>query len=473
MTKCPYRLRVALFFFMGLSIFTFGLPLNVRAGSIPEASSPRMDCEGTIDAWVSSGYYRPGDCRCDSNGQPVCGQGSVSGSSSDDRQRNGGSRGIFGWIDYLQQKAAARAEERRKEGLKQNAQGVKAFNRHDYTEALRLFRQAADNDGNNATIRQNLKNTEAALAQLRQEKLGRQEAQRKAESFRQQSAKYVALMPSVKTLPEPAPSVHVPAGDQIPMPGFSEAAWQQYLEAQRTVKRLYVRLNRDGVLSDADAKTFYAALQLRNRLWTEAEEQPLSAKQRDRLLLPLPVAIDTSLMNLPAMLKQLHLEGQAGSATDSDRNNATSGAPSQSATAAVTTLVSDFSADKATDLFSGKVGEALEEAGGETLKNRYEKLVGLARVAVSARQGGAAQAGAQTADFMISQMPEPLSDRAGQALQGGRLYSKVACRALNRFMVDAMKATGSDFDVKAFWKRFDASLDTSQKGEKAWIQFCE
>ncbi len=53
---------------------------NVYAQSIPEASGPTMDCEGTIRAWVLSGYYRPGDCHCE-NGRPVCNK-SPSGAKS-------------------------------------------------------------------------------------------------------------------------------------------------------------------------------------------------------------------------------------------------------------------------------------------------------------------------------------------------------------------------------------------------------
>ena len=53
-------------------------PAYVLAQSAPEASGPAIDCEGTIDAWVSSGYYHPGDCQC-INGQPVCGKSSSGG----------------------------------------------------------------------------------------------------------------------------------------------------------------------------------------------------------------------------------------------------------------------------------------------------------------------------------------------------------------------------------------------------------
>ncbi|MBN2419867.1 MAG: hypothetical protein JXL81_10815 [Deltaproteobacteria bacterium] len=46
-------------------ILTPGFCLN----SISEAQE--MDCDGTIQAWIYSGYYNPGDCKC-IGGQPVC-----------------------------------------------------------------------------------------------------------------------------------------------------------------------------------------------------------------------------------------------------------------------------------------------------------------------------------------------------------------------------------------------------------------
>lgn len=31
-----------------------------------------MDCKGTIQAWIISGYYKSGDCHCSPDGKPVC-----------------------------------------------------------------------------------------------------------------------------------------------------------------------------------------------------------------------------------------------------------------------------------------------------------------------------------------------------------------------------------------------------------------
>jgi type II secretory pathway pseudopilin PulG len=60
-----YLSRFSVLLLTGL--LTCSLVLPSRAAAI----NPSMDCQGTIDSWILSGYYRPGDCRC-VNGKPVC-----------------------------------------------------------------------------------------------------------------------------------------------------------------------------------------------------------------------------------------------------------------------------------------------------------------------------------------------------------------------------------------------------------------
>ena len=429
----------------------YGQLLQMGGGgvSIPEANPPK----------------------CISN----CGDDTRQEEGRDDEEHRGG---IVNLIEQWQAKAAARAEARKQEGHNQNEQGVSAYQRGDYREALRLFRQAARNDPDNATIGKNLKNAEAALARLEQEQLNRKQRQREEAEFRRQTAPFTALMPTVATLP-PAHRETTPAtGTQPPNPGFAAAQWQEYLAAQATVNRLYAKLNADGALADADAQTFYAALQTRNRLWAAAVYQPLNQAQRDRSPLPLPVAIDKNLLALPALLKQLRPQDPAGAepptperAPDRRDTNAV-GISAPGADAITASFVADYAADKGASLFAGKVGETIAASHGEALAGRYEQLLQLAQVAVKAREG-LPQAGAATVDLVLSRMPAPLSGRASSALDGGRLYSSVAYRALNRFMVEAMQATGADFDAAAFWQRFDADLNARQKGVTAWIQFGE
>lgn len=72
MRKRFYQLLISL---TSLMIFSLVLPLGAAG------AGPAMDCEGTIQAWVLDGYYRPGECKC-VNGQPVCGKSPSGGSLS-------------------------------------------------------------------------------------------------------------------------------------------------------------------------------------------------------------------------------------------------------------------------------------------------------------------------------------------------------------------------------------------------------
>ncbi|KJS28860.1 MAG: hypothetical protein VR64_22340 [Desulfatitalea sp. BRH_c12] len=64
-------LLITVLFLMGLQVFSVALPLPAVAG-------PSMDCDGTIQSWILSGYYQPGDCHC-AGGQPVCNKSSAGG----------------------------------------------------------------------------------------------------------------------------------------------------------------------------------------------------------------------------------------------------------------------------------------------------------------------------------------------------------------------------------------------------------
>jgi len=164
----------------------------------------------------------------------------------------------------------------------------------------------------------------------------------------------------------------------------------------------------------------------------------------------------------------------APAGTSPDRRLAAAADPKLQPKDAITTaLVAEFSADKATMLIESATGDAIEAAHGEKFKGRYENMLSVGRIAVKALGGGAGAAGAETANLLISKMPEPMAARAEFAVEGGRMYSKVAYQVLNRFMVDAMNATGAGFDAEAFWKRFNDELSESRKGVKAWVQFGE
>ncbi|MCX5815154.1 MAG: hypothetical protein NTX75_02780 [Proteobacteria bacterium] len=69
MKKCFYPILITLFV---LSV----LVMNTTTVS---AAGIEMNCQGTIDSWVLSGYYKRGECHC-FGGRPVCNKGSFSSS---------------------------------------------------------------------------------------------------------------------------------------------------------------------------------------------------------------------------------------------------------------------------------------------------------------------------------------------------------------------------------------------------------
>lgn len=411
-------------------------------------------------------------------GDPQC----VSG-CEDTSSGGSGSSGGGNWINNWQERERQKDEQRKAEAYNLNEQGNKAYNQKNWTAAIELYKKALRKSPDDKVIRQNLKNAEAEVAKIEQEKKREDELRREQAEYRKEAEKLTALMPVVRSMPQSDPGLSGHARSKVPLPGFSAAQWKDYLEAQDLVNSLYAKLNREGALSDADSKAFYSALNRRNELWANAVDRRLASAERDRLRLPLPVIVNKSLMDLAILMVNLQ-PGSAGN-TPKPKAGQTAGSPdrrimsnsdknSSQADAITNTFVADFFSDKITKISEIEVGKSIENVHGEKMKDRYENLLGLGRVAVKALEGGRPEAGAETADLIISKIPEPfVSARAEHAVEGGRMYSNVAYRALNRFMEDAMKVTGSRFNSEGFWTRFNESLTEAQKGIKKWIQFGE
>jgi hypothetical protein len=392
---------------------------------------------------------------------------------------NGGGGGIFNLIDRWQEKAEERrrAEEqqRKQEAYNLNEQGNRAFEKRDWATAVDFYEKALKKSPNDKVIQQNFKNAE--IEKKRQEELRGEQA-----DYSKRMKKLAALMPVSKPLSFAEPGqVSGSARATVPLPGFSSEQWKEYMDAQEVVVSLYTKLNREGVLSDADAKTFYAALNRRNELWAVNTAQPHTVAERDNLRLSLPVVVNKAIMDLTLIMQGIQPNSQNNTSTPTTlpvispdrRKGSAADSGSSEADAITNAFVAEFFTDKITELSENEVGSTIEQVHGDKMKNRYEGLLGLGKVAVKAKEGGVAGAAAEIADLIISKMPEPLTARAEHAVEGGRKYSNVAYHALNRFMVDAMKLTGSGFDTEAFWKRVEQDLTESQKGVKKWIQFGE
>ncbi len=403
-------------------------------------------------------------------GDPVCVSGCDS-YSGDEEESSGNANPPPNLFDRISRWQQQRTEKRRQEEQKKkqdafsiNEQGNRAFEKRDWDASISLYKQALSKSPADKVIQENLRRAE-------QEKKRTDELQKERSEYRKKMGALVAVLPAAKPLSKTAATPR----PVVPLPGFSPEQWMEYLAAHETVAVLYARLHKDGKLSDADAEAFYQALRKRNELWALSTEKPLADEERDKLLIPLPRVVNKALLD--SVLNMFQPDGAAASsaapkAAAMDRRLELD-AKSKTSDPISTAFAADYFADKITDVLESETGDAVEAAHGEAMKNRYERMLAVGRIAVSGAREGVPAAGAETADLIISMIPKPTGAHAEFAVEGGRMYSKVAYQALNRFMVDAMNATGTAFDTEAFWKNFNDDLTASQKGVKAWIQFGE
>ena len=321
----------------------------------------------------------------------------------------------------------ARDARRRAEAIRLNDQANRAYESRSWTQAVKLYRQALKELPKDETIRQNLERAEKELA-------WNENFRRERSAHRRKMAKLVATMPVLPPLS--------PTESQIPE------------DAAATVARLYEKLQQEGKLSDADAKVFYAALRKRNALLAEAVTKPLPAKERALMDLDLPQSPEPALF----------------------RDAAPPPPPSSSPPPGRTAEPQSF----ALDLMTSTTAKGLEE----TLESRAAKLLAQGKGKGAARDFGdmlalgkiatsksPEDAGAEVIDLSISRLRHPdLAARAQFAVDGGRIVSKVAYRALDDFMRKAMAVTGRPFDSEAFWKQFHEDMTVSGKVVKEWTQ---
>lgn len=363
-----------------------------------------------------------------------------------------------------QQAAAARAV-RLAAAYQNNQAGVAAFNLGNFAEAGRLFQLAVKGNPNDAVMRQNLENAKEALANAQAKAKAAAERKQAEAAYNKKMQALAALMPPLSPMPAGQNTL---APVPPPPPGMAATTWQAYRDAQGTVDRLYARLNKDGVLSDADAQAFYAALRQRNAIWDAARAgPPLNSDQRETLALPLPLALDPALR--AGTGAKCSLASLASCIAPSPKPAA---APSR-AEATITAFVSDYAADPATGVIEDQVGQAIETAAGEAPRSGYESLLAVAKIAVGAAEGGASAVGAAITDLVIARLPGPLGLQAQLAETGGRHYANVACEALYRVIETSNAAVGGHVDAQAWIRNFAESLTPGQRGVQQWGEVCK
>jgi hypothetical protein len=233
--------------------------------------------------------------------------------------------------------------------------------------------------------------------------------------------------------------------------GLSPIEWQQARHYQGFVDVL----SRTPAATVEDRTMLDIAEVRRNQLWAKAASVPgLPDDDREALALSLPVVTPPDSPRLTLQdAKALHKSIQS-----TDRQAET----------VVTSMLSDlyvYTTSEATAL----AGEAMiKRVLDEDAAGRFGDFLGVSKIALATAQDGASSGIAAAADFFIGKIPLPQST---VAVTGGRQYANVVYQVQSKFMVDAMKATGADFDVQEFWRNFKEELNTGQKAVMEFVSY--
>jgi hypothetical protein len=124
---------------------------------------------------------------------------------------------------------------------------------------------------------------------------------------------------------------------------------------------------------------------------------------------------------------------------------------------------------------TGQMQGALEFGGeqwADTIldDNPFGDFLGVSKIALAYKESGAASALAEAGNFLVGKIPFP---QANLAVEGGRQYANLAFQVQNKFMTDAMKAAGGEFDKDKFWSDFNDDCSLGQKAVKEWVGYGE
>ena len=228
-----------------------------------------------------------------------------------------------------------------------------------------------------------------------------------------------------------APVVDVPAGQE------GKALAENQFRIATLLKK--------GSLTDQEKQVLAQLQQACRVLYNRAiGNENLSAEERSRIKLSVPVAdfadpqIATTLVEQLTRLK--------------DDISAAVGAPEVD-------LIKKYNKEKLQTLAEQMGGEVAENAveGGQEI---FDNALGFAKVTAAIQKGDVPAAGKEVLDFMVGKIGSP---QAGFAVDGGRMYSNVAFKAMDNFMKKAMGAVGQDFNSQEFWQKVRSEMNVGQK----------
>lgn len=228
-----------------------------------------------------------------------------------------------------------------------------------------------------------------------------------------------------------APTVDVPAGQE------GKALAENQFRIATLLKK--------GSLTDQEKQVLAQLQQACRVLYNRAiGNENLSAEERSRIKLSVPVADFADPQIATTLVEQLtRLKADISAAV---------GAPEVD-------LIKKYNKEKLQTLAEQMGGEVAENAveGGQEI---FDNALGFAKVTAAIQKGDVPAAGKEVLDFMVGKIGSP---QAGFAVEGGRMYSNVAFKAMDNFMKKAMGAVGQDFNSQEFWQKVRSEMNVGQK----------
>ncbi|HEX2950732.1 MAG TPA: zinc ribbon domain-containing protein [Armatimonadota bacterium] len=237
--------------------------------------------------------------------------------------------------------------------------------------------------------------------------------------------------------------------------GLSEAEWARARSCQAEIDALTSK----GSINKKDSARLANLLTERNTLWAKATSAPgLTTEEREQLQLnlsTLPLCENGAMPSVTtAMLQDKHAD--AGKTAASFTENPI-------ALTLVRQLTVDSTIAQVEQSGETWAGNWLGDAAGE----RFGTVLGLTKVAVTAPDDPA-EGLSGLGDVLVGLIPIP---QASGTLSAGRLYGNLTYQAMNNFMTQSMKVTGSTVDTDAFWKELDDELSVNMRAYRKWIGF--
>lgn len=258
------------------------------------------------------------------------------------------------------------------------------------------------------------------------------EQKRKAAAEAKRFPKYVSPPRAPRALP---PSLKPPVTD-VPAGTEAKALTENQFRMATLLKKPSLTAQEQQLLQQLNDAC--------RKLWAKAvQNENQSALERAKIKLSLPVLDFKDSQIVDSFKSQL-----------AEIKNARANAQGASLD-----LIKKYNREKFQQLAEQETGDMMETVveGGQ---GAFENLSGATKISVAISQGDIPRAGKETLDFLVGKLSSP---QAGMAVEGGRIYSDVAFKSLDNFMVKAMGAVGQNFDTQEFWKNIREEMNVGQK----------